>query len=89
MSSNAQAYGVGAASVFPSPDGSEYFITYLRHESAYSVRPLNTCIDRMKFVPSELGYDIISIYGPTVTPQPAPSSDKGGKAGEFDRYISK
>ncbi len=81
-----QAYGNGAASVFPSPDGTEYFFVYLRHESSVSVRPLNTAMDRFKFVKRADGYDIISVYGPTTTPQPAPSNNGTTKAGELDRF---
>ncbi len=85
--STAQAYGNGAVSIFPSPDGSELFMTYLRHNAATSVRPLNTCIDRIKFVPDPAGgADILSVYGPTVTPQPLPSSAGEGKPGETARF---
>ena len=32
-----------------------------------------TCLDRMKFVPDpEGGPDILTVWGPTVTPQPIP-----------------
>lgn len=88
MISNDQAYGAGAASVFPSLDGTEYFFVYLRHESSVSVRPLNTAMDRFKFVKRADGYDIISVYGPTSTPQPAPSDNGTTKAGELDRFQS-
>ncbi|MBR0326985.1 MAG: family 43 glycosylhydrolase [Clostridia bacterium] len=86
--SNDQGYGNGAASVFPSLDGTEYFFVYLRHESSVSVRPLNTAMDRFKFVKRENGYDIISVYGGTVTPQPAPSNNGTTTAGELDRFQS-
>lgn len=70
-----QSYGVGAASVFPSADGSEYFIIHLRHFSYSSVRPLQTGMDRFRFVKDPCGgADIIEIGGPTVTPQPLPSA---------------
>ena len=89
MISNDQAYGAGAASVFPSLDGTEYFFVYLRHSSSVSVRPLNTAMDRFKFVKRADGYDIISVYGPTSTPQPAPSNNGTTQAGELDRFQDK
>ncbi|MBQ2732606.1 MAG: family 43 glycosylhydrolase, partial [Clostridia bacterium] len=89
MFSNDQAYGAGAASVFPSLDGTEYFFVYLRHESSVSVRPINTAMDRFKFVKRADGYDIISVYGPTSTPQPAPSNNGTTTAGELDRFQDK
>ncbi len=72
--SNDQAFGVGASTVFVSPDGSEHFIAYLRNFSPTVTRPLLTCIDRIRFVPDPNGgADILEIYGSTVTPQPLPS----------------
>ena len=74
LTSNDQAFGVGAATVFTSPDGSEHFIAYLRNYSPTVVRPLLTCIDRIRFVDNPNGgADIIEMYGPTVNPQPMPS----------------
>ena len=62
-------------------------MTYLRHNAITSVRPLNTCIDRIKFVPDPAGgADILSVYGPTVTPQPLPSSAGEGRPGETARF---
>ena len=72
--SNDQAFGVGAATIFVSPDGSEHFIAYLRNFSPTVVRPLLTCIDRVRFVDNPNGgADIIEMYGPTVNPQLLPS----------------
>ncbi len=72
--SNDQAFGVGAATIFVSPDGSEHFIAYLRNFSPTVVRPLLTCVDRVRFVDNPNGgADIIEMYGPTVNPQPLPS----------------
>ena len=74
LSSNDQAFGVGASTIFVSPDGSEHFIAYLRNFSPTVVRPLLTCIDRVRFVENPHGGpDIIEMYGPTVNPQPLPS----------------
>ncbi len=86
--STAQAYGNGAVSIFPSPDGSELFVTYLRHSAVTSVRPLNTCIDRIKFVPNPAGgADLLCICGPTVTPQPLPSASGTGTPSETQRFF--
>ena len=74
MWSNDQAFGNGAASVFPSPDGNDHFIIYLRNNSPTVARPLNTCIDRIRFVPNpQGGDDILEIEGATVNPRPLPS----------------
>ncbi len=74
LTSNDQAFGVGAATVFTSPDSSEHFILYLRNFSPTVTRPLCTGMDRIKFVRCpDGGPDLISISGPTVTPQPVPS----------------
>ena len=74
LTSNDQAFGVGAATVFASPDGKEHFIAYLRNFSPTVVRPLLTCIDRIRFVKNPNGgADIIEMYGPTVNPQALPS----------------
>ena len=76
--SNDQAFGVGASSIFASPDGSEHFIVYLRNFSPTKARPLCTCIDRIKFVKDPNGgEDILTVQGPTVTPQPLPSNITG------------
>ena len=84
MIGTAQSYGVGAASVFPSADGSEYFIIYLRHFSYSSVRPLQTGMDRFRFVKNPKGgADIIEICGPSVTAQPIPSAKGSISADEW------
>ncbi|MBQ8837351.1 MAG: family 43 glycosylhydrolase [Clostridia bacterium] len=74
LTSNDQAFGVGAATIFTSPDGSEHFIAYLRNYSPTVVRPLLTCIDRIRFADNPNGgADILEMYGPTVNPQKLPS----------------
>ena len=88
--SNDQAFGVGAATIFVSPDQSEHFIAYLRNFSPTVVRPLLTCIDRIRFVPNANGGpDIIEMYGPTVNPQPMPSGLGNVTGGEYQsgRFI--
>lgn len=75
MFGTAQSYGVGAASVFPSADQSEYFIIYLRSFSYSDTFPLQSGIDRFRFVKDPRGgANIIEICGPSVTPQPLPSA---------------
>ncbi|MBD8960416.1 MAG: hypothetical protein EGQ82_08150, partial [Clostridiales bacterium] len=84
--SNDQAFGVGAATVFPSPDGSEHFIAYLRSFSPTVTRPLCTCIDRIKFVPNpDGGADRLTVYGPTVTPQTLPSGLGSAAVADWQR----
>ncbi len=74
MWSNDQAFGNGAVSTFASPDGNEHFVIYLRNNSPTTTRPLNTCMDRIRFVPNPKGGpDILEIAGASVTPQPLPS----------------
>lgn len=69
--------GPGHHTVAPSPDGKEWFCVYHSHvhvgnldKSNNGIRQIN--IDRMKFMPD----GSIQIIGPTVTPQPYPSSQK-------------
>lgn len=74
MWSNDQAFGNGAASVFVSPDASEHFIIYLRNTGHSVTRPLNTCIDRIRFVENPYGGpDILEIEGASVSPRSLPS----------------
>jgi len=66
--------GCGDAIITTSPDGKELFLVYHMHSAIGTVEPRLTCIDRMKFIPDPNGGpDIISVYGPTSTPQPMPS----------------
>ncbi|MBQ9429861.1 MAG: family 43 glycosylhydrolase [Clostridia bacterium] len=85
LASNDQAFGNGAASIFTSPDGSEHFFIYLRNYSPTKTRPLCTCIDRIKFVKDPSGgADILTIAGPSVTPQPLPRGH--ASTAEFSDY---
>ena len=74
LSSSDKIRGTGHHCFVMSPDNSEMFIVYHCHYSETQVHPRKLCIDRVKFVPSAGGEDIISVYGPTETPQPMPSS---------------
>lgn len=73
LSMTRKTIGTGHHCFVTSPDGSEMFIVYHCHYSKTQVHPRKLCIDRVKFVPSADGADIISVYGPTETPQPMPS----------------
>ncbi len=73
LSMTREIVGTGHHCFAMSPDGSEMFIIYHCHYSKNQVHSRKLCIDRVKFVPSSDGADIISVYGPTETPQPMPS----------------
>jgi len=65
--------GPGHNSVTVSPDGSEWFIVYHTHvDPAAGGGNRQMCIDRMSFRDD----GSIVVHGPTVTPQPAPSSGR-------------
>ena len=74
LKSDTFLFGTGHHCFTVSPDGSEMFIAYHCHYSDTQVEMRKLCIDRVKFVPAEDGIDKLVIYGPTVTPQPAPSA---------------
>lgn len=71
----AQMDGCGDAVFTTSPDGKELFLVYHIHSAVGTIEPRMTCIDRVKFVPDPNGGpDILTVYGPTSTPQPRPSA---------------
>lgn len=71
------ANGTGDGIVIYNQDKSEMYMGYHRHVSMDTVEPRVTCVDRMKFVPDpDGGPDILTVYGPTVTPQPIPFSGR-------------
>lgn len=67
-------FGPGHHCFVMSPDDSEMFIVYHSHKSESEVHPRNLCIDRIKFIKDDSGNEIMSVYGPTITPQPMPSN---------------
>lgn len=72
---NAALDGPGDAVVVPSPDGTELYLVYHRHNAVSTVSPRMTCIDRLRFVPDPSGGpDVLVTAGPSSTPQPVPSS---------------
>lgn len=75
LSSTTLSNGVGDGILVPSPDGKELFMVYHRHYKSDSVEPRYTCIDRVKFVADPNGgCDILTVSGPTTTPQLLPSN---------------
>lgn len=69
--------GPGDSLMIPSPDGKEVYMIYHRHSNPG--KPWSggrdTCIDLVRFVPDpDGGPDILTLRGPTVTPQPLPSN---------------
>ena len=79
LTHNAAVDGVGDGIFIPSPDGKELFMVYHSHAALGKVEPRQTRIDRVKFVPDENGGpDILTVCGPTTTPQPLPSDTLRG-----------
>ena len=71
-----RADGTGDGIVIYNGDRSQMYLGYHRHVSPTEVEPRMTCLDRMKFVPDPKGGpDILTVYGPTTTPQPLPFSE--------------
>ena len=80
---NKEIDGPGDAIFVHSPDGSELYMAYHRHNAVGTVSPRQTCIDKVAFVKNpDGGPDILTVYGPTSTPQPMPSDRWRG---DFDR----
>ncbi|MEY4244697.1 MAG: hypothetical protein RLZZ245_2282 [Verrucomicrobiota bacterium] len=74
MKSTGYAHGTAHHCLTTSPDGSEMFIVYHRHNSLTKTEPRQLCIDRIHFVPQTDGEDILEVWGPTSSPQPIPSA---------------
>ena len=75
LSSTSEMPGVGDAVFVKSPDGKELYIMYHKHLSQDTVEMRQTCIDKVKFIKNpDGGADILTVYGPTTTPQPLPSN---------------
>ena len=54
-----------------SPSG-ELFIVYHKHASETVIHSRLICIDRCVFEKQENGHDVLTVYGPTSTPQRLP-----------------
>ena len=74
MKSTSYAHGTAHHCLVPSPDGRELFIVYHRHASLSATEPRALSIDRIQFVPQPDGPDALEVWGPTSSPQPAPSA---------------
>ena len=74
LSWNKHINGVGDGIFVKSPDGKELWMVYHMHFSPNEVHPRYTCIDRLKFVKDPNGGpDILTVQGPSTTPQTVPS----------------
>ncbi len=73
MKSTAYAHGTAHHCLTTSPDDSEMFIVYHRHNTLTETEPRQMAIDRIQFVPQAEGPDVLEIHGPTSSPQPLPS----------------
>ncbi len=74
MKSNSLVPGAGHHSLVYSPDGTELFMIYHAHNAVGVTEPRKLAIDRVQFVPQANGIDAMEVWGPTMTPQPMPSS---------------
>lgn len=67
--------GAGDALIIPSPDGTELYLVYHRHYAVGKVSLRQTCVDLIEFVPNpDGGPDILTVRGPSSTPQRLPSN---------------
>ena len=69
--------GPGDALIVPSPDGKELYMVYHRHNEVGKVHLRQTCVDLIEFVDNPddpNGPDILTVRGPSSTPQKMPSN---------------
>ncbi len=72
---NSDIDGVGDGVFVTSPDGKELWMVYHKHYEVGTVSPRYTCIDKVKFVKDPSGgADILTVNGPSTTPQPKASN---------------
>ncbi|MBQ8837055.1 MAG: family 43 glycosylhydrolase [Clostridia bacterium] len=75
LTSNKHIDGVGDGIFVQSPDGTELWMVYHQHETPGKYSSRYTCIDQVKFVADpEGGPDILTVNGPSTTPQIKPSN---------------
>jgi GH43 family beta-xylosidase len=80
MKSTSYAHGSAHHCLTSSPDGTEHFIVYHRHNTLSKTEPRQMSIDRIQFVPQESGPDVLEVWGPTSSPQPLPSGAENAGA---------
>ncbi len=72
---NMHTDGTGDAIFVKSPDGTELWMVYHRHQTPGQHTSRYTCIDKVKFVADPNGGpDILTVQGPSTTPQAVPSN---------------
>lgn len=72
---NKQINGTGDGVFVKSPDGTELWMVYHKHYTTDTVSPRYTCIDKVMFVEDPNGGpDILTVQGPSTTPQQKPSN---------------
>lgn len=76
MKSNVIVPGAGHHSLVYSPDGTELFMVYHTHYNVDQTEPRKLAIDRVQFVKTADGLDVMEVWGPTITPQLMPSNQK-------------
>ncbi|MGO4547101.1 family 43 glycosylhydrolase [Paenibacillus sp. 2TAB23] len=76
MKANALVPGAGHHSLVQSPDGTELFMVYHTHYAIGQTEPRKLAIDRVQFVPQADGPDLMEVWGPTITPQLMPSTNR-------------
>ena len=68
LNRTSDANGPAHCSIANAPDGS-MVIVYHTHKSQSTVHARKTCIDRIRFAPTESGVDKLEVYGPTIKKQ--------------------
>lgn len=95
MSHNAFVDGVGDCIFIKSPDQSELWVAYHQHKEIGTVELRRTRIDKVQFVKDvNGGPDIMTINGPSTTPQAVPSNiykydiNRDGKESLYDVMLA-
>ncbi|MBR5538600.1 MAG: family 43 glycosylhydrolase [Clostridia bacterium] len=95
MSHNAFVDGVGDCIFIKSPDQSELWVAYHQHKEVGTVELRRTRIDKVQFVKDvNGGPDIMTINGPSTTPQAVPSNiykydiNRDGKKSLYDVLLA-
>jgi beta-xylosidase len=78
--------GPGHNSVVESPDGSELFIVYHKHQSPAGGGARQLAIDRLEIIEEENGRVRVGVEGPSLTPRAFPSGAAPFPRGRSDRF---